>query len=551
LSIVLVAGLILAACGPTPEPQVVEKVVTEVVEKVVTQEVEVQVTPTPEPEMEPQYGGGLKVVAGSGFRTLNPLKTSSITHNSGFALFYEPLVKPKEILGASSEFAPLLAESWEVADDGLSITFNLQEGVAFHDGTPFNAEAVKFNFEYRMNPDNAAVTVADFALVESIEVVDDLTVKVNFSAVDPTFLGKIGYPNNAMISPKALEELGEDLGVNPVGTGPFVLGEFTPGECVVGLRNDDYWNPKYPYLDQIQFCGVPESSARTLALESGEADVVFVVLWSDADFLREKGIELVASPPGLSTSLIQNNNKPPTDELAVRKAIAHAVDFDAILKAAFNGQGLVNRTGLLPHSWGYCQEAEDMAPKYDPELAAQILEEAGWVDTDGDAVRDRDGEPLTIYFIVPPWDADPLIGEIVIGQLARVGIHTTTETVEAQTLFAKLLEGDYGMSHWGLMPRTLDPHEIYHFFHSEDTGNRFQYANPEVDALIEEAVQTADQNVRAELYCEIQKKLIEDMATVWAFHEAYYVFGYDPDVVHDLKQAYYRVIEPLTVWVSR
>lgn len=542
--LVVVLGLVLVvvtACAPaatptaTPQPTVPPEKPTAT-----------PVSATPAEEIE--RGGTLSLVVTTQLRTLSPLKTTSITHNMGFNIFYEPLLKPKELLRGEG-FAPVLAKSWEVAEDRLSITFHLREGVTFHDGTPFNAEAVKYNFEYRMDPDNAAVTMTDFDRVKSIEVVDDYTVVVHLSAPDPAFLGVIGYPNDAMISPKAIEKYGDELGLHPVGTGPFVLEKYEPGGELIAVRNENYWDPTYPYLDRIEVTGILESAVRMMALESGDVDVVNIVLWNDAPELKEEGILFSIAPPGLSTSLIQNNKKAPTDELAVRKAIAYAVDREAILEVAYNGIGLPNLTGLNPKSWGYCQEAADMAYTYNPEKAKSVLDEAGWVDSDGDGIRDRDGEPLVIDFIVPPWDADPLLGEIVMEQLRDIGIDCKAETTETQVLFSRLLEGDYSMSHWGEMPRTLDPHESFHNFHSESPGNRFQYENPEVDAMLEKAASLLDREERAKIYCDIQKKLLEDVATVWCIHEAYYAFGYRANV-HGFTQPYYRVPDFRLIWKS-
>lgn len=498
----------------------------------------------------PQPGGTLKLALVANVRTMNPTATRSLIHNLAWAHFYEPLLKPGGgPFNDRGGFEPLLAESWEVADDGLSITFNLRQGVTFHDGTPFNAEAAKFNFEYRMNPDNSAVTRADFAKVARIEAADENTLVIHFTSPDPSFLSAIAYTNNAMISPSAIQELGEDLGLQAVGTGPFVLQQFEPEGETIGLRNENYWNPQYPYLDQVVIVGIPESSTRTLALESGEVDVVANVLWSDVPSLREKGFQFEIAPPGLSTSLVMNPNQPPLDEIAVRKAIALGVDREAVLEAAFNGEGLPNKTGVLPQSWGYCEEAADMAYAYNPEQAVTLLEEGGWIDSDGDGVREKNGQKLAFQFIIPPWDADPILGEIVQAQLSEIGIDAQASTAEAQVLFAKLADGDYGMSHWGLLPRSLDPHEIFQNFHSESGENRFQYRNAEMDAMIEQAVALTDQAARAEIYCDIQKKIIEDVATAWMIHESYYAFGYPPSI-KGITQAYYRIYDPRLIWKS-
>jgi peptide/nickel transport system substrate-binding protein len=497
---------------------------------------------------EPRYGGTIHAAMHGDVRTLNPTATRSGIHSHAWLNFYEPLMRPEGEPLASPDFEPLLAESWDVADDGSSITFNIRQDVKFHDGTDLDAEAVKFNFEWRMDPDTGAVSMGEFSLVESMEVSDDHTLVINFTNADPMFLSAMN-PNNAIVSPAAIEEYGEDLGLNAVGTGPFVLESFEPAGQVVGVRNEDYWNPQYPYVDRVIIEGIPENTTRMLALEAGEINVAANVLWEDADEIAALGFEFSLTPPSLATAILMNPNVSPFDEMAVREAVAYGIDRDTIREVIFGDLSLPNDTGLLPQSWGYCDEAAEAARDFDPDRARQLLDDAGWELNEATGVRERDGEQLSFEFPVLAAGYDPLFGEIVQGQLQELGMDAQLNITEISVLYSQLDEGDYALSYIGYVPNSLDPDEILRHFHSEAGSNRFQYSNPEVDALIDEALVTTDQDERAEMYCQIQTILNEEVAAVWMFHVEYYGFGFSPSV-NGVEQAFWNVLDPRRFWIA-
>ena len=261
-------------------------------------------------------------------------------------------------LNDEEELQPALVTAWEVSEDGLEYSLTLREGVTFHDGTPFNADAVKFNIERHLAiPDSASY--ADYEPVERIDVVDDLHVNIILREVRPDFayLG-LSQWGAAQVSPTAYEELGEHYSDAPVGTGPFKFDSYVPGSLIRYVRNENYWGGA-PLLDAVEVKIIPEPSVQLVEIEAGTADAVIVTDPQNVARLEDAGLTVVSVITADTVFISFNVSQPPTNELAVRKAIAHAIDRDTIIESVLLGYAEKSRAGVTTTSPFYNERRAD------------------------------------------------------------------------------------------------------------------------------------------------------------------------------------------------
>ncbi len=430
-------------------------------------------------------------------------------------------------LDASGEILPGLAESWEAAPDGTEVTFHLHEGIQFHDGTPFNAEAVKFTFDRIMDPETKAQTAqALIGPFESAEVIDEYTVKLNFSEPYAPIWHNLSNNALAIVSPTAVAAYGPDFAQNPVGTGPFKFQEWVKGDHITLVANENYVNTDpdaehqgAPYIQTFIQRTVPEEGTRLAALQAGEVDYIFDVPVLDVLDLREDPSVSLSERvfAGAPTMLLVNRQLSPTDDLAVAKAIQYAVDKDVVNRIATAGVSEVAWGPLKPVNWGYNPAVETMYT-YDPEQARTLLDEAGWIDSDGDGFREKDG--VTAQLAVLTF-SDPVrisFLEAIQGMLREVGIDMT---IEAMSLAASEDLARQGENSLTFMDWTgTDPDILRVHYHSDNIGgwNMGYFDNPEVDSLLDEARTTLDPAVRLPLYEQAQELIMEEAATLTLFN---------------------------------
>jgi peptide/nickel transport system substrate-binding protein len=458
LTIGLIGALLLASCA-TPTPEVIEKVVTKevekVVEKVVTQVVKETVKETVIVEGTPQVVEKevtkiVEVVAAPTFDLTGPKYGGTLTWGQKPACCEDTMDQDKSnntqcrwngrhvletltvVDPATGTIRPGLATSWEISEDGLEITFKLRQGVKFHDGTPFNAEAVKFNF-YRtqsLTP-KAAWQYMGGEKFKEAQVVDEYTVKMVFNEPNAGFLTMLSDGALGIDSPAAVEKYGEEYGVKGlVGTGPFMWVEWVQFDHLTFERNPDYaWAPEFyqhqgpAYLEEITCRAYPEAAALAAAVEIGEVDLGRIDESDVATFREIGGFNVRLIPKaGTTRYYMMNTERSPTDEFAVREAISYAIDKQAIIDTPrFAGIGNLG-VSPLPSNMvpGGVAEFAKLARPYDPEKAKALLEEAGWVDTDGDGIREKDGQPCHVEMVIP--NVDLLFVEPAEGMLKAVGI---------------------------------------------------------------------------------------------------------------------------------
>lgn len=313
------------------------------------------------------------------------------------------------------EIEPVLAESWELIEPN-TWRFELREGVEFHDGTPFTAEAVKYTFDRIAADGGQNINIDE----DSTVVVDDFTVEVTPTVPNLRLVEQIVHPAKSIVAPGSLPT------EEPIGTGPFRFESYAPQEELVVTRNDDYWGEPAG-VEQITFRFIPEANARRLALESGDIDIMLDVPLDSVAAVEAAGFVIDVPEPGLYEAMYANiagnEGYDILSDLAVRQAVAMAIDRDALVEGVFDGLA-VNEQTVIPARLLGDEASQIEGYDFDPERAAELLDGAGWVLAADESVRSRDGEPLTLELIngFPSAQEHGNVAEFVQAQLGEVGI---------------------------------------------------------------------------------------------------------------------------------
>jgi peptide/nickel transport system substrate-binding protein len=421
----------------------------------------------------------------------------------------------------TSDFVPGLAADWDISEDELVYTFYLREGVIFHDGTPFNAEAVRFNLDRITSPELASQK-ASFMLgpYERVEVVDEYTVRVYLSEPFAPLLDSLSQVYLGMASPAAVEQWGSDYQLHQVGSGPFIFAEYVPQDHLLLRRNPDYaWGPEvYQHgtalVDEIEFRFFVDPATRSPALETGEVQIMGEIPPQDAARLEEKDdFRIEAVPiPGVSLMFFLNTTRPPLDDVKVRQALISATDRRAIVSTIFRDTSPVAYGPLAANTFGYEPAVRDYYA-YDPAQARSLLDEAGWRDSDGDGVRDKNGERLVLDMTLMGWGYMPEVGQLLAAQWSTLGIEVKAPPPvsypEALQIAAE------GRQH--LIPFNLsgsDPDILRKFFHSQASFNWAKLDDAELDNWLEAAAHTFDREEREALYSQIQLRVMNEAAVL-------------------------------------
>lgn len=439
---------------------------------------------------------------------------------------------------ATGEIHPGLATSWEISDDGLEITFQLREGVTFHDGTPFNAEAVKFNFDRTMSlTPKAAWQYMGGERLAGTEVVDEYTVMLTFTEPYAAILTYLSDGATGIDSPAAIEEFGDDYGFEAlVGTGPFKFVEFVKDDHTTLIRNEEYnWAPEFyqhegpAYLDQIIVQDIPEVATRSAALEAGEINLGRLGEQDAAYFQELDGFRVELIPKaGTTRYYLFNTEKAPTDEFAVREAIDYAINRQAIIDTPyFSGIGNEG-VAALPSNMvpGGVDEFRSQLRQFDPEMARSLLEEAGWVDSDGDGVRERDGTPLQITMVIP--SNDLLFVQPAQAMLADVGIEMEIQSGDFNAWIEAGTNGDFHMM--TMSDSGYDgPSLLSNFFKSDGPYAFTRFKNDALDEALGMSGVTLDQDER---FAHVKEalRIINEEALAVNVMELYYVYGVADEV---------------------
>jgi peptide/nickel transport system substrate-binding protein len=448
---------------------------------------------------ESATGGTLVAAIGGDPDQLDPHTTTSSFAFTVLENVYDTLVQPGDDLTPE----PALAESWETSDDLLTWTFTLREGVTFHDGSPLTASDVVASFE-RIAEEGA--NAFRLGAVEAYEAPDDRTVVMELNRPAPNLLDQIGAFKGMAIAPAAAIEAGT-LGDEPIGTGPFSFGSFTPGDSVVLEANSDYWG-EGPFLDGVEFRVIPDESVKLTNLETGEVDWIDSVPPQQLDQLAEDDSIVLGRVAGNDYwYMALNNAREPFDDPNVRRAIAFALDIDTITEAAKFDAATPNETAIPETSFWYL----DYAPYgQDLDEAQRLLDEAGVSD-------------LTIDLMVTNEFPETVTSaQVIASQLAEVGISVEIRTEDFSTWLADQGEGEFDAFSLGWLGN-IDPDDFYYAQHHSTGGFNFQgFADDEVDELLDAARVETDQDARKDLYDQAATRIV-DLAS--------YIYFYNPEIL--------------------
>ena len=477
-------------------------------------------TPLLSSAQQPVQGGELVFAAAARIDSLDPHTTSFLATRQIMNNIYDPLVRQKP---GDPKIYPGLATAWKLSDDRRSYVFTLRKDVKFHDGTPFNAAAVCFTFDRIVNPGTQArVARGTIGPYKSCDVGDEDTARVNFSEPYAPFLSLAALEVLAPISPTAARKYGADFSRNPVGTGPFMFKEWIPQQHAKFVRNPDYkWgSPVYKhqgpaYLDGFVWKEVPEHVTRMGSLRGGEAHIAEAPPATDYEALRRDHRFFVTGSTVQGAPLLMHLNykKFPTSELAVRRAMQHAVDQDVISRALYKGMYEPTRDLLDPTTFGYDPSVKTMYA-HDPGKARELLEAAGWK-VGADGIRVKDGKRLELVFMMNfPFDAYT-VGPLLQAQVREVGIDLQLRKEAMPNYLPSIHKGLHhaGDSAWAYP----DPQCLRQLYYAPFGATAFNYAhydNPEVDKLLDEGAQEFDAARRAEIYKKVQKIVMTDAVSV-------------------------------------
>lgn len=427
---------------------------------------------------------------------MNDSASANITEHVYEQLFVRN-VKTKEI-------EPLLAESYENPDENTWI-IKLKEGIKFHDGTPFNAEAVKYTFDKLADPATAAPRASLMEPVESVSVEDEYTVKIVTKYSYGPFLASLTHTNAAIVSPTADEK--QDLMKDPVGTGPYKFVSWVPGDQIILEANPDYRDGE-PAMKKVVFKVVPEISTAISMLQAGEIQLL--------DQLPTEQIERIESMKNVEVEKVDgtpvnflafNHSKKENQDPEFRKAVASAIDRDAIV-SKLNGLGIRSDSMIGPEVFGYNEAAANGGTPYDVEVAK-------------DLVTKNDYGKREIKLLSANRGNYQLMAEIVQSQLTEAGFKVEIESMEWATFLDATRAGDYDITFLSWANVTGDGSELFYpNFHSDnlDSSNRSHYSNPEFDKIVNASRTTIDSDERLELLDKANQLMLDENVTVVISH---------------------------------
>lgn len=455
----------------------------------------------------PKTGGTIVILGQDSIESLSPEDTGETVQWVPISNIFEGLYMVNEMY----ELEPVLADSYEPSEDGLTYTFKLKPDVTFHNGDPFTSADVLYTYNWIMDEANASTRLANFELVETVEAPDDSTVVVTLKEADVTFMVNVA---TTFIYPETYHsETGEnDFKVNPVGTGPFKFGELNPQQRVVLNAWEDYYRGRANF-DALQIDVVPEAAGRMSALESGQADnSIWGLNAEDTTTLKESGDFTVFETRQVATNHFPLNNEHPfLKEKEVRQALLWALDRQAFADEIFLGQATVATSNLSPAIETYYNP--DVAQySYDPDKARELLEGAGWVEG-SDGVREKDGVRAAFTLMVFQGDTQRRPeAEVAQQWWQEIGVECTLEEGVTSEILAGLREGEYdaGLFNWVYGGTNGDP-DARGTLSTGGANNFFQYSNEEVDQLLEAGIRELDQEKRIEIYKRIQEIIAEEV----------------------------------------
>jgi len=478
--------------------------------------------PAPAAPGTPVRGGTLTLSYPPGIPHVDTNSVSQTLIVEVIGNFYERLYERD----STGKVQPHLVESEQVSPDGLTVTWKLRSGIKFHDGSPFNAEAVKWNFERKIGRRQIQFGLLPF---KSMDVVDPMTLRVSLTRTAPNLHAILTMGNMAMYSPAFTQQVGEDgIKLQASGTGPYTVAEFRPQQILRVKRNPNYWKQGLPYLDEIVYRVADDINTRATMLAAGDVDIAREVSFPDAQqFKSRQGFKVLERVGSRQYVIYINTRRPLVSDVRVRQALNYAVDKEAIIRTVLLGNGKTANVWLFgPNVSGYTPTE---GYPYNPDRAKALLEEAGWRAGAG-GMRARDGQPLRLTYVTrkggSPGDFE--IAEQVQGMLRAVGVDVNLVVADSATLLARLnapggVQVEYDLLNLGNNTFTGDAEYIMlGFYRNADFPpngfNYSHYSNPQVERLIEDSLRARNLSGRNSIYySQIIKQVVRDAPGILLF----------------------------------
>lgn len=452
--------------------------------------------------------------------TLNPITATDAyegTVNNG--KIYETLIERNN---ETLELEPLLAESWEISEDKLKYTFKIKEGIKWHDGTPFTSEDIVFSYKTIMNPKVDSPQLRSyFQEIKDVKAIDDLTVE--FTYARPYFLA-LEFCGGMPIVPKHIFDEGDfntnPAGRAPIGTGPYKFVKWATGRDIVVEKNQDYWGEK-PKLNKIVFKIITDNTVAFQVLKRGDLDVsgLTPIQWerqTSSPSFQESFDKLSYFTPNYSY-IGWNSKRPFFADKKVRTAMTHLVNREIILDKILYGLGAIVTNPFYINSPEYDKSIKPL--EYNPELAEQLLEEAGWIDHDGDGIRDKDGVKFAFEFLIPGGsETGEKIATILKEELDNTGIQMDIRKTEWAVFTTRLTERNFDAVTlaWSMGVES-DPYQIWSSTQADSGSNFIGFKNEQADKLIEEARTEFDREKRKALYRQFSEIIHEEQPYTFLF----------------------------------
>lgn len=421
-------------------------------------------------------------------------------------MIFDTLVQYRE---DTTEIEPALAQTWENSADGMTWTFYMRQGVQFHDGTPCNAYAAAFS----LNRPNIQTGNFYAEFINQIYAVDELTLQVNLKTPYAPFLALIASTENSIVSPAAVDKFGDEFASNPVGTGPFKFVQWVKNDRIELTANDSHWTGK-PLIENLIFRSIPDNNMRFMELNHGNIHVMEFPNPDDLTIIRsDDRLELLMQPSLNIGYLAMNMDKEPFNNIKVRLAINHAINKADIIERLYQGTGIPAKNPIPPTLWSYDDSIEEYA--YDPELAKQLLTEAGY----------PDGFETTLWALPIPRPYIPngmAMANELQSNLRDIGIDTTIVTYDWATYIEKTENGEHDMAMLG-WSASADPDNFLYYLLSKTTAqkpalNIAFYRSDEMQDVLDRARISTDQDERVQLYQQAQAIFHRDVPWVPLAH---------------------------------
>jgi peptide/nickel transport system substrate-binding protein len=448
-------------------------------------------------------GGTIRIGLDADNTTMDPHLSTAAVDRQVFNNIYGKLLD----IDAKFGIVPQLAQSWEIRNGGLTYVFKLRQGIKFHDGSDFNAETVRWNFERMREPQLASPRRSEIAPVKEVKVVDPFTVEVTLSAPFTPFLSVLTDRAGMMVSRAAVEKHKDDYARNPVGTGPFRFAGWVKDDHMTLKRFEGYWEKGLPYLDEVVYKPIPDTTVRFTAMRTGQVDFMHQIAPKDVAAAKgERGLRVSEISSLWWQAIHLNNQVAPFNVKAIRQAMWYAIDRSVIQRVVYQGLGAVGFSPFPPSMWAQDRDFADW--KRDPVRARAKLAEGGM--------------PNGMSFTVKGWNNPTQVQElqIVQAQLKDVGVDMKIELLEFGKLLADLNGHNFVALRLGWSGRPDPDGNAHPFLHSKGGLNRVRYGNPKMDELLDAARTEADQGKRKALYAQVTRLAVEEAPYIFLYHDA-------------------------------